>query len=140
MINGATDTVAATVPVGSGPVGVAVDPTTHAVYVANSASNTVSMITVNPPSSPGHGSEAGAAPLADLDQAVQRVGPGASLTDKIAQAQSDLATGEIPDTCGTLGAFIHEVQAQSGKHIATDTASQLVAEAQDIQAVLVCRQ
>jgi YVTN family beta-propeller protein len=35
VIDGATRTVTATVPVGSGPRGVAVDPDTHTVYVAN---------------------------------------------------------------------------------------------------------
>lgn len=120
-------------------MGVAVDPASHAVYVGNNGSDTVSVITVSPPSSPGNGSGAGAPQLADLYQAVQGVGPGASLADKIAQAQSDLASGDISDTCGTLGAFIHEVEAQSGTHIAADTASQLAAEARDIQAVLVCR-
>jgi YVTN family beta-propeller protein len=44
VIDGATSTVTATVPVGGWPYGVAVDPGTHTVYVANSASNTVSVI------------------------------------------------------------------------------------------------
>ena len=42
--------------------------------------------------------------LADLATAVQGVGPGTSLIDKVALAQSDLASGDVTDTCGTLGA------------------------------------
>ena len=42
VLKGATRT--GTVPVGSCPSGVAVDPGTHAVFVANSGSNTVSVI------------------------------------------------------------------------------------------------
>ena len=45
VIDGATNTVTATIGVGSGPAGVGVDPATHAVYVANVNDNTVSVIT-----------------------------------------------------------------------------------------------
>ena len=38
VIDGATNTVTATIAVGSDPSGVGVDPSTHAVYVANAAS------------------------------------------------------------------------------------------------------
>jgi hypothetical protein len=76
--------------------------------------------------------------LSELNQAVQGVGPGNSLAAKIEQAQSYLAAGDTPGTCSTLGAFVNEVDAQSGKHIPTATAGQLVADAQQIQAVLAC--
>ena len=39
--------------VGSGPYGVAVDPSTHTAYVTNSLSNTVSVITSPIPPGPG---------------------------------------------------------------------------------------
>ena len=44
VINGSTNTVAATVPVGTLPNAVGVNPVTNNIYVANSASNTVSVI------------------------------------------------------------------------------------------------
>ena len=44
VINGATDAVTATVPVGSQPVAVDVDPATDTVYATNYGSNTVSVI------------------------------------------------------------------------------------------------
>ncbi len=44
VISGATNTVVATVTVGSAPYGVGVDARTNMVYVANRFSNTVSVI------------------------------------------------------------------------------------------------
>ena len=44
VINGTTDSVLATVKVGNNPYGVAVDPTTHRVYVVNVFDNTISVI------------------------------------------------------------------------------------------------
>jgi YVTN family beta-propeller protein len=44
VINGATNTVTTTVPVGSGPIGVGVNPSTNTIYVANSGSNNVSVV------------------------------------------------------------------------------------------------
>jgi hypothetical protein len=88
----------------------------------------IALVTVKDPS----------AQLEDLSQAVQGVGPGTSLSDKVQSAQSFLASGDIANTCSTLSAFIHEVKAQSGKHIPLAQASQLIADAQRIQAVLTC--
>ena len=211
VINGATNTVTATIGVGDEPDGVGVDPSTHTVYVANTNIGTVSVITpvsdadlslatpagitadatgpsgatvsyalpkVSDPDdtsvpaascTPAPGSvfaigtttvhcsatdpddsnspvtvsftvtvKGAAAQLGDLHQAVQGVGPGTSLSGKVAQAQSYLASGDVPDTCAALGAFDHEVAAQSGKSITTATASALIADAQRIQAVLTC--
>jgi YVTN family beta-propeller protein len=61
VINGSTNTVTATVTVGSAPYGVAVDPTTNTVYVANSSSNTVSVFDgqVAAPGTPGTPSAVG---------------------------------------------------------------------------------
>ena len=44
VIDGSTHTVTATVPVGKLPLGVAVDPGTHTVYVTNDEDDTVSVI------------------------------------------------------------------------------------------------
>ena len=44
VIDTETRTVTDTVPVGSGPQGVAVDPTSHTAYVVNVADDTVSVI------------------------------------------------------------------------------------------------
>jgi|SRR6516225_4903775 YVTN family beta-propeller protein len=46
VLNTATNTVTATIPVGSSPLGVAVSPDGTRVYVANSSSNDVSVIDV----------------------------------------------------------------------------------------------
>ena len=44
VINPKTNAVVATIPVGNGPYGVAINPTNGLVYVANAGSNTVSVI------------------------------------------------------------------------------------------------
>ena len=49
VIDEATRTVTATVPVGADPDGVAVDPTSHTAYVANGGASTVSVISVTRP-------------------------------------------------------------------------------------------
>ena len=77
-----------------------------------------------------------AAQLADLYQAVQGVGTGTSLADKIFLAQAYLAAGDITDASSTLDAFINEVTAQSGKSIPAGQAAELIADAQRIQALI----
>ncbi len=56
VIDEATNTVTATIAVGSDPYGVAVDPTTHTVYTANynddTSSGSTSPPTPSPPRSP----------------------------------------------------------------------------------------
>jgi hypothetical protein len=76
--------------------------------------------------------------LAALHQAVQGAGPGTSLADEVEHAQSYLASGDVPDACSTLSAFIQEVRAQSGKHIPPPKASELIADAQHVQTVIPC--
>jgi YVTN family beta-propeller protein len=48
VISGRTKTVTATIPVGDNPSGVAVDPKTSTIYVANALSDTVSVLTACP--------------------------------------------------------------------------------------------
>jgi hypothetical protein len=76
--------------------------------------------------------------LASLGQAVKGVGPGTSLADKITLAQSYLASGDTTDACSTLTLFINQVKAQSGKSIPAGQATQLIAAATRIRAVLAC--
>jgi hypothetical protein len=76
--------------------------------------------------------------LSDLANAVTGVGPGTSLADKVASVQSDLAANDTGDACGTLNAFINEVNAQTGKHIKADMAASLIDAAQRIEAVIPC--
>jgi hypothetical protein len=53
-----------------------------------------------------------------------------SLTQKLENAQKDLDKGKIDTAINKLQAFINEVQAQSGKHITTEAADLLIADAQ----------
>lgn len=74
--------------------------------------------------------------LAGLSLAVQGIGPGASLSSKVAHARAELAAGHITAVRNTVAAFIREVRAQTGKTITQGTASQLIAIANRVQALL----
>lgn len=76
--------------------------------------------------------------LSNLASAVNVVGPGTGLADKVASVQSYLSSGDTADACGTLGAFIDEVKAQSGKSISASTAATLISTAQRIEALIGC--
>jgi Ice-binding-like len=78
--------------------------------------------------------------IADLIQLVtqNQLGPGTSLVDKLQAVQTAIAANDTSGACGTLQAFIHEVQAQSGKHLTSDQAAQLITAANRIRAVLGC--
>jgi hypothetical protein len=76
--------------------------------------------------------------LSDLAGAVTGVGPGSSLADKIASVQSYLSRGDTTDACGTLAAFVNEINAQSGKSIPAAKATTLRVAAQQIEAVIPC--
>jgi hypothetical protein len=79
-----------------------------------------------------------AAQEANLQTSVTGVGPGTSLSDKLRQAQTDLATNSAQDGCAVLKAFISEVTAQSGRPSLRGMANQLVASATRIENVLSC--
>jgi hypothetical protein len=66
------------------------------------------------------------------------VGPGTSLADKVTLIESYLAANDTADACGTLAAYIHEVQAQTGKSIPAATAASLIAQAQAIELAIPC--
>jgi hypothetical protein len=76
--------------------------------------------------------------LANLQGQVVGVGPGTSLADKLTAVENDLTTNDTADGCSTLGAFIHEVNAQAGKKIGAAQAAPLITQAQNIQAALGC--
>ena len=76
--------------------------------------------------------------LGDLLASVDGVGPGKSLAAKVGNAQDALARGDTEAACNILGAFINEVEAQSGKSLTSGTAAQLIADATRIRAVLGC--
>ena len=76
--------------------------------------------------------------LTDLFSAVQGVGPGSSLSSKVALAQWYVDHGYLAVACSTLGAFVSEVRAQSGKSVPQATAGTLIAGARRIGAVLPC--
>ena len=79
------------------------------------------------------------AQLADLQTDVTGVGPGRSLAAKIGSAVSAVSAGRTSAACDALQGFLDEVRAQSGKHVAADTAALLVEDATRIRAVLACR-
>src|SRR5262249_22239199 len=78
------------------------------------------------------------AQLADLAAAASGVGPGPSLADKVGQVEDDLAAGDTAGACGTLNAFVDEVNAQLGKKIAAGHAASLTAQAENIAGLLGC--
>ena len=74
--------------------------------------------------------------LVGLATAVERVGPGKSLADKIAHAQAAVDRGNATAAQSILKGFIGEVNAQTGKSIPGDSANALVEAATRIGAVL----
>jgi streptogramin lyase len=76
--------------------------------------------------------------LGDLADAVVGVGPGHSLAGKVAAIQGYVAADDTADACAALGAFINEVDAQTGKKISSAQASSLVTQAHNIEAALDC--
>jgi hypothetical protein len=76
--------------------------------------------------------------LTDLGVAVAGVGPGRSLAAKVTAIEGYVAANDTADACATLGAFIHEVDAQAVKKISTAQAASFISQAQDIEAALGC--
>ena len=66
------------------------------------------------------------------------VGPGHSLAGKVSAIQGYVAANDTADACAALGAFINEVNAQTGKKISSAQASSLLARAEDIETALSC--
>jgi beta-glucosidase len=74
----------------------------------------------------------------DLLAAVQGVGPGKSLNDKVLEIQSLIAANQKAKTCAAIVAFKNEVKAQAGKQIPTATAVALQREADRVAASVGC--
>lgn len=73
-----------------------------------------------------------------LADQVRGIGPGNSLTHKVARIQSYAQQDNTTKACGTLVAFEHQVSAQSGKHLTRPTAQALLDRAERIDAALGC--
>jgi streptogramin lyase len=76
--------------------------------------------------------------LTELAAGVTGVGPGASLANKVAAIQRNVAADDTTDACASLTSFNHEVDAQAGKSLSTAQAASLLAQTQDIEAALGC--
>jgi hypothetical protein len=62
-----------------------------------------------------------------------------SLLKKLTNAQRNADADKLNGACGKLGAFIHQVKAQSGKKIAAGDADDLITEAGALRESLGCR-
>ena len=76
--------------------------------------------------------------LVAIAEAVEQVGPGTSLADKLNDALVALDSDDGAGACSILRAFVHEVSAQDGKSIPSDTATSLISSATQIEALLNC--
>jgi phospholipase/lecithinase/hemolysin len=77
--------------------------------------------------------------LQQLATDVTGVGPGKSLADKVALAQTYYAVPDVQATCAVLTDFISQVKALAGKKkLATALSDQLIADAQVIMEAIGC--
>jgi len=76
--------------------------------------------------------------IAPLQSLGLRSATANSLIVKLQGAASALDRGNIEAACGTLGAFLNEVNAQSGKKLTADLAAQMTADATRIRGLLGC--
>ncbi len=76
--------------------------------------------------------------LAALLTEVTGVGPGKSLANKVALAQTYYAAKDLQATCTVLTGFVNEVKAQAGKKIAPTLDAKLIADANAIETAVHC--
>ena len=69
-------------------------------------------------------------------KSIDNAGIAQALNSKLTAAQSYINIGDTIDAIGTLGAMIHQLNAQSGKHITASAASVLITDTQALQASL----
>ncbi len=84
---------------------------------------------------------AGPEPLLQFDSliaAVEDTGPGKSLFNKMVDAKAYYEVGDDVAACETLKAFIHEVNAQTGKKISLGDAESIIASAVFTMAAIGC--
>jgi hypothetical protein len=60
------------------------------------------------------------------------------LAGKLSDAEAALDANDLKGTCAILGAFVDEVNTQTGKKIVPATAAALIADATRIETVLGC--
>jgi hypothetical protein len=78
--------------------------------------------------------------LEALKAEVVGIAPGTSLADKVTMTKASYDANDVGAACPMLTAFVNEVQAQTGKTIATALAAQLLADAEVIQSKAIrCR-
>lgn len=78
------------------------------------------------------------AQLGQLHAAVTDVGPGASLARKVAVLEAAVADGDTAGACRGIGAFLNEVDAQTGKKLSVAQAASFTSQAEQIEAALGC--
>jgi FG-GAP-like repeat/FG-GAP repeat len=101
------------------------------VAVANDSSGDVSvLLNVGAPPVSGR--------LAALLTEVTGVGPGKSLANKVALAQTYYAAKDVQATCAVLTGFVDEVKAQAGKKIAHALDAKLMVDANAIETAVDC--
>jgi streptogramin lyase len=133
-------TATATDTVDPSPV-VACDPASGTTYAIGTT--TVDCTTTDASLNVGYGSftvhvKGAGEQLSDLVTAVTGVGPGASLVNKVSEAQAGLAADDVAGACGVLDALIHEVDSQAGKKIPAGQGTALIGAANQIGNVIGC--
>jgi hypothetical protein len=80
------------------------------------------------------------AAVAEIDDQIALVGTagGGSFAGQLTDAKNYLIDGATRASCNTLSAYIHHAQAQSGKQLPTTLADTLIANANQIRAVIGC--
>ena len=66
------------------------------------------------------------------------IGPGRSLPIIVRAAEAYYAVPDLRATCGILAAFVHEVEAQSGKKVAQQPTDALIVDDESIERALGC--
>jgi hypothetical protein len=73
-----------------------------------------------------------------LDETTSGAGLGGSFSSKVTNAQAAHQRGSSVSACNVLDALQNQVAAQSGKKLAAELASQLIAEAQNVKDQIGC--
>lgn len=73
-----------------------------------------------------------------IDDLALPSGTANALTAKLEEAATALASGDVAEACGSLAAFSHYVDAQTGKKLTAAEAADLTAAIQEVRAELGC--